>query len=919
VDREETRRQVRLLGDQLGTAISEIEGEERRALVERVRSLAVAHRSGTPGAGAELTDILAQIPADETLVVAAAFSAWFQLINLAEDQAMARVLLQDRMAAGAADQPLEESLAAAVGALAAREPGDGTDDERAERVAAAVQALQVRPVLTAHPTEAKRRTVLTKLGRVSQALRTLGTGQLAPDDRAAIEKDLAEEIASLWLTDETRVRPPTVIDEVRNGLYWVDSVLFDLVPRLHRDLRAALAEVGLDDLEVGRFLRFGSWIGGDRDGNPFVTVDVTEQALREGQTLALRLYRRSIDRLHAHLSVSARRGTSPALAQRLEDLQEALPEQAAEIDRRYPQQPHRQFLAIVYQVLLRTEDAARRPWRSDRRVAPTIYPDAATFVEDLRLLRESLRSVGGHRIADGRLRDLQVQAEVFGFHLVTLDLRQHARRLRDAVSAVFGRYGDVDDWDATDEEQRIALLARELGEPRPLTPAVLDFDEDTNETLEVFRLVRRAYQRIGTDGIDAYIVSMTERPSDVLAVLVLARDAGVAHGLDVVPLFETVDDLEHAPEVLDRLLAEPGYRAHVTDRGDRQQVMIGYSDSNKDGGYLAAAWRLDRAQRALVEVADAHGVELTIFHGRGGSIGRGGGPANAAIRAQPAQAVRGRLKLTEQGEVIFARYHDPQLAHRHLEQVLHAVLMTTTAEESDELSEDDTKLLDELARRSRDAYRELVHDTPALATYLQQATPLATVPELNIGSRPAKRTSAAGIADLRAIPWVFSWTQCRVNLPAWYGIGSALSGWAEHDGQRWERLRALVATSPLLRTALDNVEMALAKSDMEVAVDYAQLADDGVRSAVLPRIIAEHDRTVDALQRVRGRDHVLGGAPELDEALRLREPYLDPLHLVQVGLLRRLREQPEGPDAEHLRQAVLVATNGIASGLRNTG
>ncbi len=910
---------MRLLGDQLGIAISEIEGEERHALVERVRSLAVAHRSGTPGAGAELTELLAEIPADETFVVAAAFSAWFQLINLAEDQAMARNLAEERRAAGATGKPLDESLAAAVRALGGPDADDGSESAQAERVAAAVRALQVRPVLTAHPTEAKRRTVLTKLGRVSDALRRLDADRLAPDDRAAIEKDLAEEVASLWLTDETRVRPPTVIDEVRNGLYWIDAVLFDLVPRLHRDLRAALAEAGLDDLDVGRFLRFGSWIGGDRDGNPYVTVEVTEQALREGQTLALRLYRRSIDRLHAHLSVSARRGTSAALAERLEQLQAALPAEAADVERRYPQQPHRQFLAIVYQVLLRTEDAARRPWRSDRRVAPTIYPDADAFVEDLHTLRESLRSVGGHRIADGRLRDLQVQAEVFGFHLVTLDLRQHARRHRDAAGAVFGRYGDVHDWEAMDEEERIALLTRELGEPRPLTPAVLDFDDDTNETLEVFRLVRRAYQRIGTDAIDAYVVSMTERPSDVLTVLVLARDAGVAHGLDVVPLFETVDDLERSPEVLDRLLSEPGYRAHVAERGERQQVMIGYSDSNKDGGYLAAAWRLDRAQRALVEIADRHGVELTIFHGRGGSIGRGGGPANAAIRAQPAQAVRGRLKLTEQGEVIAARYHDPALAHRHLEQVLHAVLMTTVAEEADELSDDDTKLMDELARRSRDAYRELVHGTPALATYLQQATPLATVPELNIGSRPAKRTSAAGIADLRAIPWVFAWTQCRVNLPAWYGIGSALGGWAGHDRERWERLRVLVAASPLLRTALDNVEMALAKSDMEVAVDYAQLADDGVRSAVLPRIITEHDRTVDALQRVRGRDHVLGGAPELDEVLRLREPYLDPLHLVQVGLLRRLREQPEGPDAEHLREAVLVATNGIASGLRNTG
>ena len=921
MDRERARRQVRLLGDNLGETISVIEGEQRRELVEEIRTWAVAHREGDPNAGPRLSERLARIPADEALIVVAAFSSWFRLVNLAEDQALVRELLDERERSAARDRPIDESIAAGIRDLAQRlrRSPDVEEDEVPARLLAAVRGLRVRPVLTAHPTEVNRRTMLTKLGRVATALRRLDGERLSPEIRATVEADLAEEIASLWLTDETRVRPPSVLDEVRNGLYWVDAVLFDLVPRIHREMRAALAAEGVEDPHVGRFLRFGSWIGGDRDGNPNVTVEVTERALREGQGQAIRLLRRSIDRMHAHLSVSARRGTTEALARRLDELRRTLPEEAAEVERRYPQQPHRQFLAIVYQVLLRTEEQARAPWRSDHRPGPEVYRSADELVADLETLRDSLRSVGGHALADGRLRDLQVQAEVFGFHLVTLDVRQHARRHRAAMAALFSRYGDADDWESLEEDRRMSILTRELAESRPLAPAVLDFDDDTNETLEVFRLVRRAYDRIGTDAIDAYVISMTEHPSDVLSVLVLARDAGVDHGLDVVPLFETVDDLAGAADALDRLLSEPRYRDHVARRGDHQQVMVGYSDSNKDGGYLAAAWQLDRAQRALVEVGDTHGVALTIFHGRGGSIGRGGGPANAAIRAQPEEAVRGRLKLTEQGEVISARYRDPDLAHRHLEQVLHAVLQTTVTEDREPPEQTDADLLGELADRSRAAYRDLVHTTPALATYLHQATPLTTIPELNIGSRPARRTSGGGIEELRAIPWVFAWTQCRINLPSWFGIGSALRGWAGHDGERWERLRGLVASSPLLRTALDNVEMALAKTDMQVATDYAQLADDVVRSAVLPRIVTEHDRTVDALRRVRGQDHVLAGAPELDQVLRLREPYLDPLHLVQVALIARLRDDPDAHDAERLREAVLVATNGIAAGLRNTG
>jgi phosphoenolpyruvate carboxylase len=420
VDRDATSAQVRLLGDLLGRTIADIEGEDRFALVERIRGLAVAHRRGETDAGPELTQLLAAMPVDDALVVVSAFASWFQLINLAEDQAMVRQLAVDRIAAGERGEPHNETIRAAVETLAAW-------GLSAEQAAAAVHEVAIRPVLTAHPTEAKRRTVLTKLDRVARALRELDAEQLTPEHRAHLERYLAEEIASLWLTDDTRVRPPSVIDEVRNGLYWIDAVLYDLVPRLHRDLRDAFAAVYPDhQLDVGSFLRFGSWIGGDRDGNPNVTAAVTERTLREQQQLAIRLLRRSIDRLHAHLSVSAGRGTTPELAARLEELRELLPDDAASVDRHYPQQPHRQFLAMLYQLLLRTEDRAGKPWRADHRPDLRTYASADAFVADLELLRASLRSVGAHLIADGRLRALQIQAEVFGFHLVTLDLRQHA-------------------------------------------------------------------------------------------------------------------------------------------------------------------------------------------------------------------------------------------------------------------------------------------------------------------------------------------------------------------------------------------------------------------------------------------------------------------------------------------------------------
>jgi len=913
VDRDATSTQVRLLGDLLGRTIDEVEGEERFTLVEQVRALAIEHRNGDPDAGPALTELLRDISADDALVLTGAFAAWFQLINLAEDQAIVRQLIVDRHDAAERGEPFADTILQSMRRLADR----GVE---AERIGEVLSGLAIRPVLTAHPTESNRRTTLTKLGRVATVLRRLDQEVLSPEVRADLERYLAEEIASLWLTAETRTRPPTVIDEVRNGLYWIDAVVFDLVPRLYREFDDAVADTYPGTtVQVGRFLHFGSWIGGDRDGNPNVTLDVTEQTLREHQLLAIKLLRRSIDRMHAHLSVSADRGATPELTARFDELRTRLPEAAAEIVERYPAQPHRRFLALVYRVLLVTARQADRPWRADHVVDPRSYEHAEEFVTDLQLLRDSLRNAGGARIADGRVRDLQVQAEVFGFHLATLDLRQHADRHRAALSAVFARYGDTDDYAALAEEDKQALLTHELSIARPLTPAVLDFDDETNETLGLFRLVRRADERLGPDAIDTYIISMTKQVSDVLAVLVMARDAGCADGLDVAPLFETVDDLERAPEVLRTLFTTEVYREHVRRRGDHQQVMIGYSDSNKDSGYLSATWQLQKAQRALAGVADEFGIALTLFHGRGGSIGRGGGPAAAAIRAQPPESVRGRLKLTEQGEIIAARYRDRALAHRHLEQLISAVLVTARPDRRKKTTDRADEVLDELAALSRSAYRELVRETPELIDYLNEATPLTAIGELNIASRPTRRHPGRGIDDLRAIPWVFAWTQCRIHLPAWYGIGYALDAWAGQDEDRWEELRDLTAASPLLRVTFDNVEMTLAKADLRIAEDYARLARPEVREPILARIKEEHDRTVRGLLRVTGHDELVAHDPELREILRLRNPYLDPLHLLQVALLQRLRHEPDNGDATTLRQAVLVATNGIAAGLRNTG
>jgi phosphoenolpyruvate carboxylase len=791
----------------------------------------------------------------------------------------------------------------------------------ASEARALVAGLSVVPVFTAHPTEAKRRTVLLKLADVAEALDRFDSATLTPEE---IEKEiewLRELIVSLWETEETRHSRPTVLDEVRGGLYYFEHTLFDLVPEMEARLRHALAKTWPGEVfEVPHFLTFGSWIGGDRDGNPFVTPAVTEETLREHQRTALRLYRRALERMHGHLSVAEGRGVSEELLASLEEDAAVFPEEARYAALHYPREPYRQKMTFVYRRLQATLEAAGRPWRADHRPRPGAYPSAAAFRDDLALVQTSLRNFSGPRLAEGRLGALVTQAEVFGFHLATLDLRQHADRHTAALDEILGRYGIAVGYAALDEDARQAVLTEELARGRPLTPAHLDFDDETTETVEVFRLVRRAHERVGSDAIRTYIVSMTRGPSDLLAVLLLARDAGVAEGLDVVPLFETAEDLHRARGTLETLFAHAAYRPHLERRGRRQTVMVGYSDSNKQDGYVTAHWELHLAQRALSALCRENGVALTLFHGRGGTVGRGGGPANRAVLAQPPESVGGRLRLTEQGETVTTRYANPRLARRHLEQLAHAVLFTSGKRTGPSPSrggawEEAMTALSPLAQRS---YRGLV-ESRGLVEYFHQATPLDELARLNIGSRPTRRPASPGLEGLRAIPWVFAWTQSRVTLPGWFGLGEAIEGWAGEDPGRWETLAAMYREWAFFRTLVNNSQVSLRKADMLIAEVYAGLAEPVVREKVFPVVRAEHERTVRVLLRLTGQQELLDHAPWLRRSIRVRNPYIDPMNYVQVALLRRLRARPDAAEEDALREAVLLSVNGVAAGLRNTG
>jgi phosphoenolpyruvate carboxylase len=897
---------IHLLGNLLGGVLLAQESPALLEVEERIRALAKARRGGDPSAATHLAKEVAALLPDTARAVASAFTLYFDLVNLAEE--VHRVQELRRRTRELAPRPIGESIGEAVAEL--RRRGVSRD-----QMTALLQALRVELVITAHPTEAKRRSVLSKLQRIAATLADLHRDDLLPQERAAAQTAIRAEITALWLTDRSRTARPEVTDEVRTGLYFVEHTFWDVLPRVHAELVTAVAEHYAGLAVPRRWLGLASWIGGDRDGNPHVTAAVTAETLRLHRGLAVVQHRRALRDLARRFSLSDRRLPLTGALQTWLAGRRPLPERAAYLERRYGTEPYRVVLSLLAADLgaASTEDMTARLLEA----APH---QARVHAAELGATLELVAGAVPTPLAEDRLRTVRTQVDLFGLHAARLDLREDAGRLAAALEQLRRALGVTDGEPAPTPAERGRALAALLAAESPAAGDTADrggLDDAARETWALFRLLARARAVYGSGLFGPFVISMARSAADVLTVLVLARWAGGAEGLAVAPLFETLDDLDAAPAVLAELFRLEAYRAHLASCGGEQTVMIGYSDSNKDGGYLASNWALYRAQERIAAVCREHGVRLTLFHGRGGTVARGGGPAGRAIRAQPPGTVNGRFRVTEQGEVLASRYAAPDLAHRHLEQVVSAVLAASGPPSNPEVPDAWRAAMEGMARRALGAYRALVHDTPGFVEYWRGATPIDEIARLRLGSRPpARRGHALAVADIRAIPWVFSWMQSRFNLPGWYGLGSALAA-SDLAG-----LREMYGQWPFLQALLDNAEMSLLKADMGIAALYSELVPDrALADRVFAAIRGEYDRTHAAVLSITGQPALLAGDPVIQRSIQLRNPYVDPLNYLQVEMLRRLRalSDPDGTGAEALREVLQLTINGIAAGLRNTG
>ncbi len=897
---------VYLLAGILGDILRGSEGERAFAQTETARALAKELRGGNIDAGVELDAFVRSLPEDQAETLVRAFTNYFQLINLAEDSERIRRIRNRETAAGG---PRRGSLREAVALLAAR----GVD---AEHIATLLAGAQMRLVLTAHPTEARRRTLIAKLARIFGILRDLDERLTLPDEKARARQILEHTIEEVWFSEEVRASELTVLDEVRTSLVYLLSTFVDVVPRMYRDLEAALAEFYPGStIEVPPLLTIGTWIGGDRDGNPNVTPDITREALAVMRSAAIGLLDSRLLELAGRLSLAeAIAGPAPELVPRIEQLAGWFPETAAHVRQVNAGEPYRQVLTLIRERLHATRDD--HAWG---------YASSEELVADLLLVDLSLRAQGAQLIADGDLRDVIRIAQVFGFHLAVMDIRDHAKRHTAALHEILERTGVATSYENLMEAERVALLTREIDNPRPLVPPnVESFGRETREIIATFRLIEKAISGSFQGSIQTYVISGAEAPSDVLAVLLLMKETGLADPggararLSIAPLFEQEQGLRDAPATMATLLDIPAYRRALQSTGDIQEVMVGYSDSNKEIGFLGSAWALYGAQRDLTRLFSSRGLRHTFFHGRGGAIGRGGGPTNIAILAQPHGSVLGRVKLTEQGEVIASRYATSPIAQRELELVTGATLASTI----DVLATPDPSRLmsfeaaiSEMAAAAIAAYRSCVYDDAEFVQFFEEATPLSEISRLQIGSRPTRRHQTRRIEDLRAIPWVFAWTQSRFLLPGWYGVGAAL----EHGRHVFglEFLQAMEREWPFFAATIGNAEMALAKSDLDIAERYASLVRDGIlRKRIWDRIRNEHARSERELLALTKQDRLLERDPVLRRSIDRRNPYVDPISFVQVELLRRLRG---GNAQETTLRAILRTVNGIAGGLKSTG
>lgn len=905
---------IELLSAALDTATSELSGASTLAQVRSLREAAVEMRrpDAPKDARALFAKTLSALDDEALAEVARAITNWFHLVNAAEEVQRVRLLRRYDRA-----HPARLSLADALREMVAS--GLGATEVRAQ-----LARLFVMPVLTAHPTESRRRTVrdhVAEIGRLLDALER----KAGPRITEALYAQLEQTVLVLSRTEESRATKPSPRDELEAGLDVFARTLFDATPAIYRELEDVLArlfpnedwlglgEGGPAEWPVPTFLRWGSWIGGDRDGNPFVTAHVTRTALERQRALALERHLADVDSLGRTLSVSSRRAPQPAgLAELVESLERdraRFPEIAARVQRFTVFEPWREKL-----------------WYMGARLRATLargessYVDAAGYQRDLWLLERSLVACGYERLALGHLRDCRRRADVFGFHLASLDLRQHSGVHERVVTELLDATGlmRARGYSAMDEEKRCNVLGFMLARPESLAPpSRAALSAETQDLLATLDMVGRARREQGPRACERYIVSFTSTLSDLLEVLFLERAAGLAPGeLRPVPLLEQLEDLANARPLAEQMLASPFVAAAI---GRELEVMIGYSDSCKQVGYVTSQVALRRAQHALADVAEHAGLRLTIFHGRGGAIGRGGGPAHDTIRAQPERALRGRLRVTEQGETINTRYSNLEVAQRDIEQSISAVLLSGLSEAKPvpraELAARDA-IFDELALVAMRCYQELLADPDRLARYAQAATPIMEVTALPIGSRPSSRRPGLALADLRAIPWVFSWNQSRHGIPGWFGLGSALGALIAKIGL--ERLRELHRVSPFFRALVDNAQIALARADIDVAECYAALADDDART-LFPLIRAEWERTVETVLAVADQREILGHRPHILATVRRRNPSVDVLSHAQVEFLRRLAQATSEAERERLLGALFTTINGIAAGLQTAG
>lgn len=907
---EQLRSEIRWLGELLGETIASLQGESALQLVERVREKSKNRRKGDLDADAELVRILQSIRPTDLMTIIRAFSIFFDLANLAEDRHRARVLRdRERESLG---QPRAESIAAAIAAVKQHEIG-------ADELNALLQNLCIEPVFTAHPTEAKRRTFREKIRDFREHLNALDNGQLTPRESDQLQNELKTELALLWQSDFLRERRPTVLEELERSLFFFVN-LWHVTPELYRQMDQALAQhFPGSEFNLPEFLQFGTWIGGDRDGNPNVTFDVTAQAMKRLREFVLASHHQASRMLRRRLSLSDHYAPlSQEVSSRLMECIERWPRLNEVLKPIAPSEGCRRFLRMIQ---WRLEQTQASPLTGTR--AAGAFSSAKEFARDVTRLRDSIAAAPGGELLRQQLDRWLTQIHVFGFHAMRMDIRQDSNWYRQVIDELFRHLSMCENYLSASEQGKQQLLA--VGPPADKTIDLESMSTETRETLQLFRLIAQLIKHDQVDSLGVHIISMTQHPSDVMAVMWLsawaAADAGLsadAPSMIISPLFETIDDLQRSPQSLDDLLSNPTYRQRVSAVNNHQIVMIGYSDSTKDGGYVSAAWEQYRAQIAMSKVAARHDVRLSFFHGRGGALGRGGGPAARAVLSSPREIINGVMRVTEQGEVLSARYDDPHIASRHLEQIVSATLLASLAPEIP-IPEQWHSWMNEIAEWGLRTYRTLVEHS-SFIEYFELATPIAEIEQLPIGSRPARRAGKRSLNRLRAIPWVFSWTQNRHLLPGWYGIGSALAEFCRRHVEGLEHLRLLYKNWPFFEGVIENAALALAKADLSIGIHYTNLVLKEHREPIWAQIRREHQISCERVLAVAEREELLGNVGWLRASIEIRNPYVDPLNLAQVELLKQIRMWDEESAASSSIQELLrMSIQGIAAGLRTTG